>query len=408
MNSTLATLLILVAIDALTPCSNAWGEGVPKMTNPATPIHGVESRILVEQWRAGGDADEVFFGSVAGIVSDAAGNIYVLDGQQSCVQVYAPDGSWLRTIGRRGEGPGEVDGPDGILLDQRGRVCLFQAPMGRIVRLNSDGTPAGSLAYRSDDGRDGAVTILLGGETVRDRQILAGMHLTFSNDGRSTRYYFLALCDAEGARVRPLLEKSEHLDYSDFRMDEASRDFPWSRWTTDDNGNIYVVPARNEYAIRVYGHDGTLARVIMRDYRSLPRDERLRQRAILVTKGVAKYHRTPLRGLTVEETEPDVKGIWTVATGDIYVRTSRGDEERPDGCYTVLDQFTREGDFVRQIALSSEADPLRDSMTILRDGRVVMTYNALDAWLTQQSVDQGDMQEAAEEPLEIVIYRLEE
>ncbi len=47
---------------------------------------------LTELWRAGGEDDEIFFGSVAAIRSDPDGNILILDGQLSEVHVYTPDG----------------------------------------------------------------------------------------------------------------------------------------------------------------------------------------------------------------------------------------------------------------------------------------------------------------------------
>ena len=46
-------------------------------------------------------------------------------------------------------------------------------------------------------------------------------------------------------------------------------------------------------------------------------------------------------------------------------------------------------------------------MSILPDGRVVIIHGALDAWLTQQSVDQGESADEEEAPLEIAVYRLE-
>ena len=407
MRHTLAAFLFALHVFAAAAAPALAESGVPEIDNPATPADGVQQMTLVEQWRVGGDDDEIFFGSIAGLTLDAAGNLYVLDGQQSHVQVYAPDGAWLRTLGRRGEGPGEVDAPDGILLDQQGRIGMFQAPMGRIVRLNPDSTPAGDLTYTSDDGRHGAVTILLDGQAAGDGLVIAGMHLSFSDDGKSTRYYFLALCDAAANRVRPLLEKNEQLDYTDFRLDEASRDFPWNRWAADGAGRVYFAAERNDYAIAVHAPDGTLERVFRRDYESLPRDDALTRRAVLVTEGVAKYHGTPLQGLTIEDTEPDIKAMWATAEGHLFVRTSRGDQERPAGCYTVLDEFAPDGRFVRQIAVGGDADPLRDSMSILPDGRVVIIHGALDAWLTQQSVDQGESADEEEAPLEIAVYRLE-
>lgn len=54
------------------------------------------------------DPDVSFHGLQPDVDVDADGNIYVTDAGNQRVQVYAPDGSYLRTIGRAGSGPGEL------------------------------------------------------------------------------------------------------------------------------------------------------------------------------------------------------------------------------------------------------------------------------------------------------------
>ena len=41
----------------------------------------------------------------------AGGEIFVLDGKIGQVKVYGPDGRHLRTIGKKGQGPGELQSP---------------------------------------------------------------------------------------------------------------------------------------------------------------------------------------------------------------------------------------------------------------------------------------------------------
>ena len=52
-------------------------------------------------------ADEYLIGDPAAIAVGADGVIYMLDRQVPVVRAYAPDGTWLRDIGREGGGPGE-------------------------------------------------------------------------------------------------------------------------------------------------------------------------------------------------------------------------------------------------------------------------------------------------------------
>ena len=63
-----------------------------------------------------GDDPNLLFGDIRGIQASSDGNIYVLDYQAAEVRVFDSDGRYLRTIVRRGEGPGEVTAANGIVL----------------------------------------------------------------------------------------------------------------------------------------------------------------------------------------------------------------------------------------------------------------------------------------------------
>ena len=63
-----------------------------------------------------GDDPNLIFGNIRGVQAASDGTIYVLDFQAAEVRVFGPDGAYLRTIARRGEGPGEIAEANGILL----------------------------------------------------------------------------------------------------------------------------------------------------------------------------------------------------------------------------------------------------------------------------------------------------
>lgn len=68
-------------------------------------------------------------------VSDAAltarGEFVVLDGNQSAVYILAANGRLVRTIGRRGRGPGEFAGPVSVGLDRQQRIVVVDAASRR-------------------------------------------------------------------------------------------------------------------------------------------------------------------------------------------------------------------------------------------------------------------------------------
>ncbi len=66
--------------------------------NPADPPGGRKTVTLNEVWRAGGDDDEVFFGSVQRVLAGPDGNVLLLDNQLSQVQIYSADGILVKKI----------------------------------------------------------------------------------------------------------------------------------------------------------------------------------------------------------------------------------------------------------------------------------------------------------------------
>lgn len=63
-----------------------------------------------------GDDPNLTFGDLRGVQAASDGTIYVLDQQAAEVRVFDSGGQYLRTIVRRGEGPGEIGDANGIFL----------------------------------------------------------------------------------------------------------------------------------------------------------------------------------------------------------------------------------------------------------------------------------------------------
>ncbi len=95
---------------------------------PVYTVGGAEA----EGWSAFGEVEEVAF--------DAAGNLYVLDQQASTVQVVAPDGSLLRSVGSPGQGPGELGQTMGMTVLADGTVAVFDISKFGMVVYGPDGT----------------------------------------------------------------------------------------------------------------------------------------------------------------------------------------------------------------------------------------------------------------------------
>jgi hypothetical protein len=87
-----------------------------------------------------GDLDYLM-GDVSSIAVADDGTIYVLDGQGPELRAYGPDGRWLRTIGRAGEGPGEFKQPGAIAVLSDGRLVVRDPGNERLQVYGPDGAP---------------------------------------------------------------------------------------------------------------------------------------------------------------------------------------------------------------------------------------------------------------------------
>ncbi len=96
-------------------------------------------------------AEEYLFGQVQDLAIDADGGIYVFDGQVPALRYYDSDGSYVRTLGREGEGPGEYKNASlGIAVRRSdGRVVMRDPRNMRLNVYNPDGSPSDSWRVES-------------------------------------------------------------------------------------------------------------------------------------------------------------------------------------------------------------------------------------------------------------------
>ena len=103
-----------------------------------------EAHVDLQLGSRGGDDPNVIFGDIRGVQAASDGTIFVLDYQAIEVRVFSPDGEFLRTIVRQGEGPGEVREANGIVLS--GDTLLWVNDHGQWVVVGVD--PAGEELRR--------------------------------------------------------------------------------------------------------------------------------------------------------------------------------------------------------------------------------------------------------------------
>lgn len=93
--------------------------------SPDVPLEGEWT--LREEFRIGSiDADgPELFGAINGLALTAEGGVLVLDGQASEIRSWDAEGRFLIAFARAGQGPGELEGADGLVFDDEGTVWLL-------------------------------------------------------------------------------------------------------------------------------------------------------------------------------------------------------------------------------------------------------------------------------------------
>ena len=131
-------LMLLSGIACSEPLEFAdWTIPVPEGTRTieyaAVPIEERTERIeMVEDLvigERGDDLNYLFGRNAPKLAVDTEGRIYALDSRLRRIQVFSPEGEYLRTVGRRGQGPGELERPSVITV--AGETVVVSENWGR-------------------------------------------------------------------------------------------------------------------------------------------------------------------------------------------------------------------------------------------------------------------------------------
>jgi len=153
-----------------------------------------------DEWETLGQAIEAAF--------DETGALYILDRDAGHIVVMSPTGEFVRTIGRKGEGPGELVSPMGLTLLADGRLVVFDFAKQGFQVFGTDGEFIESVTLSPEDG-------------------FPGTHLVGMPDGRLASYGGVRFSTSGGSSV--IDEEPEGWPITAFGLD-GSRDVVYTAW----------------------------------------------------------------------------------------------------------------------------------------------------------------------------------
>lgn len=148
--------LLLLAVAGSASAQPQWKGMIVKegdvivVKNPKEPLYGTPVLELTEDLSLGGpDAlGDYAFSQIRHFAVDDAGAIYVLDYKDAHVKVFDASGKYLRTIGRKGQGPGELEAPRSVSIDRAaGELAVLQTSR-RMSFFKLDGTFLHHLSFK--------------------------------------------------------------------------------------------------------------------------------------------------------------------------------------------------------------------------------------------------------------------
>jgi hypothetical protein len=91
------------------------------------------------------------FAAISDIIVDSNGNIYVCDSKDHCIKIYSAQGEYIKSIGKKGQGPGELLGPRYMGFGPDKKLFIYEPNNRRISTFNTTGEFISSFNYRMSE-----------------------------------------------------------------------------------------------------------------------------------------------------------------------------------------------------------------------------------------------------------------
>lgn len=274
------------------------------------------------------------FSSIETAIFDANGNIAVLDLGSASVRVYSSEGEFLRSIGRRGNGPGEFQRPLGMVLLGSGSLGVMD-PWGEgFTEIDSNYQQRGVLL-------DIHSNVHLGMCGVDSTDIVA-LRVSPAVSGGEPMPMIVGLYQLSS---EPSVEYWRR-DYTMTGPEDAAalmRDFVNICWTADPaTGDVYVAPyEENAYVVHSYSANGRMQGSVEMELEPVPRSQsEMNEQAVYIRARLTTLNGRDM-GIDIEP-YPNRRSIASIGVdgeGCLWVRRGTEDE-------AILDRWTPEGELL--------------------------------------------------------------
>ncbi len=236
--------------------------GARVVHNQGKGVWGKKPAVKLEPVLKLGDIDSqdehTAFYLPAAVAVDRALNIYVLDSGNNRIQKFSPDGKFLASFGRFGQGPGEFIYPSWLDIDDSGNLYVSDPHNRRLQTLGPDGKDLRTTKFA--DLEIGNIFVATNGNLLMQEPAIS---FRFGGDEKEKTDKLPGLIKVLDPAGKVITEIGERLDMKNELLTNTINN---SIMTLDEHDHIYLVfPYQNR--IEKYSAEGKL---IWRADRELP------------------------------------------------------------------------------------------------------------------------------------------
>jgi hypothetical protein len=202
---------------------------------------------------------EYYIDKIISMDSDSNSNLYIVDRSKSSINIFDKNGKFIKTIGRAGQGPGDLEDVSWITIHNE-KIYIYQNFKGMKVwdlqgkYIDYYRIPIGNyMIFKIANGY--YYTIQFKGVDTPEKQhyILKKYNYNFTESKELFECIFLALIENG---IRTLSNLSYNCNFA-----------------VDNNGNVYYPDNLDEYKINVFSADGNIINTFGRVYKRIPKSK---------------------------------------------------------------------------------------------------------------------------------------
>jgi hypothetical protein len=298
---------------------------------------------------------------------DDEGNIFVTDWDRKRIQKYGPDGKYLLTIGREGQGPGEFinvwepefakDGNLYVIDISQKRISFFGRDGRYLKQLGFPATNVSSSLYMNSRGH----FLMAVDETKEEGE--AGARWETTVGLYDDRFMSIEAFHREKHEIKSPAGRGEDSLAQSLAASMSDTAFkPALHYLLAPNDEIFF-GFSNAYEIKVYSSEGKLARIIRKDYDLAPVTAKDKEQFVNFQKAeflrflpprAENAKKKALELIRYPKYKPAYQDFTVDDKGWLFVIVSSEGNES-----TVLDVFDAEGHYIARTEAPIPAEMLR-------------------------------------------------